>query len=326
MSRFIYAFLLCALFSPLVIAQTPSPPAAPAPDNKPSTAPRAETVSKPPLKDQAWELLRGGIEENSTDKRASAVHVLSLLTGETRAVRLASRALSDPKPQVRVAAAEALGELHAKSAIPTLEKALSDKEPLVTLAAAHSLLTMKDALAYEVYYEILTGERRSNKGLVAEQLDTLRDPKKMALLGFQEGIGFVPFAGIGYTAYRTVMKDDGSPVRAAAAKVLIEDHDTMIEDAMIRAATEDKNHLVRVAALDALARRGNPAVIDRIAPAMADDKDAVKYTAAAAILHLSDVAENRKSKKETNHPHGGEKTAATASRTPTAATPSPLQK
>jgi len=298
MSRLIYAFLLCAFFSPSVIAQTSSPPATPAPDNKPSTASEPAAVSKPPAKDQAWDLLRSGIEEDSADKRAAAVRALSLLTGETRAVRLASHALSDSKAQVRVAAAIALGELHAKSAIPKLEKALSDKEPLVTLAAAHSLLTMKDALAYEVYYEILTGERRSSKGLLAEQLDTLRDPKKMALLGFQEGIGFVPFAGIGYTAYRTIMKDDGSPVRAAAAKVLIEDHDSAVEDAMIRAATEDKNQLVRAAALDALARRGNPAVIDRIAPALSDDKDAVKYSAAAAILHLSDVAERRKASKK----------------------------
>jgi HEAT repeat protein len=295
MPRILYALLLWACFLLPVNAQTPSaPPAVAPPDNKPAIAPQPETVSKPTVKDQAWDLLSGGLKENSTDKRAAAVRALSLLNGEIRAVRLASSALSDGKPQVRVAAAMALGELHARSAIPKLEKALSDKEPLVTLAAAHSLLTMKDALAYEVYYEILTGERRSSKGLVAEQLDTLRDPKKMALLGFQEGIGFVPFAGIGYTAYRTIMKDDGSPVRAAAAKVLIDDHDSIIEDAMIRAATEDKNHVVRAAALDALARRGNPAVIDRIAPAMSDDKDSVKYTAAAAILHLNDVAERRK--------------------------------
>jgi HEAT repeat protein len=296
MPRIIYALLLWAFFLLPVNAQTPSASAAPASDSKPTIGSQAETVSKPTLRDQAWDLLSGGIKENSTDKRAAAVRALSLLTGETRAVRLASGALSDSKAQVRVAAAMALGELHAKSAIPKLEKALSDKEPLVTLAAAHSLLTMKDALAYEVYYEILTGERRSSKGLVAEQLDTLRDPKKMALLGFQEGIGFVPFAGVGYTAYRTIMKDDGSPVRAAAAKVLIEDHDSIVEDAMVRAATEDKNYQVRAAALDALARRGNPAVIDQISPAMSDDKDAVKYTAAAAILHLNDVAARRKQK------------------------------
>ena len=294
MARTISVLLLWVFFALSLSAQTPSASAAPVADNKPAIASPPETVSKLPVKDQAWDLLSGGTKENSSDKRAAAVRALSLLTGETRAVRLASGALSDNKAQVRVAAAMALGELHAKSAIPKLEKALSDKEPLVTLAAAHSLLTMKDALAYEVYYEILTGERRSSKGLVAAQLDTLRDPKKMAVLGFQEGIGFVPFAGIGYTAYRTITKDDGSPIRAAAAKVLIEDHDSVVEDAMVRAATEDKNHQVRAAALDALARRGNPAVIDRIAPAMSDDKDAVKYTAAAAILHLNDVADRRK--------------------------------
>ncbi len=296
MPRFICASLLLALLSLPVAAQTPSVPAAPASSNPPATAPQAAPAPKLPVKEQAWDLLRSGIEENSTEKRAAAVRVLSLLTGETRAVKLASHALSDPKPEVRVSAAIALGELHARSAIPKLEQALSDKEPLVTLAAAHSLLTLNDALAYEVYYEILTGERRGSKGLVAGQLDILKDPKKMALLGFQEGIGFVPFAGIGYTAIRTIMKDDGSPVRAAAVKVLADDHSTGVEDAMIQAAIGDKNQLVRIAALDALARRGNPAVIDRISLAMLDDKDAVKYTAAAAILHLNDVAERRKQK------------------------------
>jgi HEAT repeat protein len=242
------------------------------------------------VKIQAWELLRSGTEESSTTKRATAVRVLSLLTGEARAVKLASHALSDPEPPVRVAAAIALGELHAKSAIPKLEEALSDKEPLVALAVAHSLLTMKDTLAYEVYYEILTGERKSTKGLVAGELDTLKDPKRMALLGFQEGIGFVPFAGIGYTAIRTIVKDDSSPVRAAAARVLADDPDSATQNVLVQASTDDKHELVRTACLDALARRGNPAVIDRIAPALSDEKDTVKYTAAAAIVHLSDVA------------------------------------
>jgi HEAT repeat protein len=296
MPRVVYVLMFCALHSLALIAQSPqTSPASPV-EAAPATVSQPKTVSKPTVKDRAWDRLQSGLEENNTDKRAAAVRVLSLLRGDAKSVKLATRALSDDKPQVRVAAARALGELHAKSAIPKLEKALSDKEPMVTLAAAHALLTMKDALAYEVYYEILTGERRSSKGLLAEQLDTLRDPKKMALLGIQEGIDFVPFAGIGYTAYRTIMKDDGSPVRAAAAKVLINDHDAVVEEAMIRAATEDKNHVVRAAALEALARRGNPAVIRRIEPALSDERDAVKYTAAAAILHLSDVAERRKQK------------------------------
>jgi HEAT repeat protein len=297
MRKITYALLLATCLSFPVTASVIKQTAASTSDNKPATTSQAETSSKPP-RDQAWDLLKSGLTEDSTDKRATAVRVLSLLTGETRAVTLACDALSEPKPQVRVAAAIALGELNARSAIPKLREALSDKEPIVVLAAAHSLLTMKDTTAYQVYYEILTGERKGSKGLVAGQLDTLRDPKKMALLGFQEGIGFVPFVGMGYTAMRTVVKDDSSPVRAAAARVLADDRDPDIDNALVQVAIGDKSQVVRTAALDALARRGNPEVIDRIAPALSDEKDSVKYTAAAAIVHLSDVADHRNRKKK----------------------------
>jgi HEAT repeat protein len=297
MPKITYALLLVTCLSLPATASVTKQTAASTSDNKPATASQAETSSKPP-KDQAWDLLKTGLTEDSTEKRATAVRVLSLLTGETRAMTLACDALDNAKPQVRVAAAIALGELHAKAAIPKLEKALSDKEPVVVLAVAHSLLTMKDATAYQVYYEILTGERKGSKGLLGGELDTLRDPKKMALLGFQEGIGFVPFAGIGYTAIRTIVKDDSSPVRAAAARVLADDRDPDIDDALVQVAIGDKSQLVRTAALDALARRGNPEVIDRITPALSDEKDSVKYTAAAAIVHLSDIAERRNRKKK----------------------------
>jgi HEAT repeat protein len=266
-------------------------------DANPTLAADSKTaaLSEADMKDQAWELLLKGTQEHSPENRAIAVRVLSFLKGEARAVALAIRGLDDPKPQVRMAAAFALGELHATTAIPKLEAAaFSDKEPQVVLAAAHSLVTLKDSRGYEVYYEILTGERKGGKGLVAGQLETLKDPKKMALLGFQEGIGFVPFAGIGYSAIKAIIKDDSSPVRAAAAKVLAEDHDRVTEDALVQAATQDKSALVRTAALDALSHRDDPTVIGRIAPAMSDDKDSVKYTAAAAILHLIHIEQHGK--------------------------------
>jgi HEAT repeat protein len=292
MRKITCALLLAICFSFPVTASVTEQAAASTSDSKPPTASQSETASKP-SKDQAWDLLESGLTEDCTDRRATAVRVLSLLTRETRAVTLACDALGDPKSLVRVAA-----ELHARSSIPKLETALSDKEPVVVLAAAHSLLAMKEAAAYQVYNEILTGERKGKKGFVGGELDTLRDPKKMALLGFQEGIGFVPLAGIGYTTIRTIVKDDSSPVRAAAARVLADDRDPDIDDALVQVAIGDKSQLVRTAALDALARRGNPEVIDRIAPALSDEKDSVKYTAAAAIVHLSDVAERRNRKQK----------------------------
>lgn len=234
-------------------------------------------------------MLRAGVRSDKTDQRAIAVGVLALLRGQRAAVSMASKALDDDHPKVRIAAATALGELHATSAIPQLKEALSDKEVGVVLAAAHALVLLKDPSAYEVYYAILTGKMKGGKGLVAGELDTLKDPKKMAMLGFQEGIGFIPFAGIGYSAIKTMMKDDSSPVRAAAARVLAGDPDPDTTAGLADAAVNDKSELVRIAALEAVARHDDPAYIGKIAPAMADEKDPVKYTAAAAVARLTAI-------------------------------------
>jgi hypothetical protein len=70
----------------------------------------------------------------------------------------------------------------------------------VALAAAHALQILNVPAGYEVYYEVLTGERKSADGLVAQQTQTLKDGKKMAELGLEEGLGFVPYADIGFSA------------------------------------------------------------------------------------------------------------------------------
>ena len=61
------------------------------------------------------------------------------------------------------------------------------------LAAAHTLLQTNDKTGYEIYEAILAGEKHSKKGLLAGQMDTLKHPQNMALLGFQKGTG--RFAG-----------------------------------------------------------------------------------------------------------------------------------
>jgi HEAT repeat protein len=260
----------------------------------------AQAANKASLREQAWDLLRAGVDDEKVPHRATAVRVLSLLAGEPEAKTLACKALEDEKPEVRAAGAWALGQLHATSTIRQLKKLLADKEVSVVLAAANALLQMKDKTAYAVYYAILTGKRKASKGLVEEQLDRLKDPKKVALLGFEEGIGFIPFAGMGYTAVKTLVKDDSSPVRAAAAKVLSGDLDPDIDQTLIDIAINDKSEIVRVAALDAIARRNHSAMIEKVAPIMNDDSDPVKYTAAAAILKLTDHAGMTSNKKKSS--------------------------
>lgn len=279
-------------------SQSPAGADAPQPEGKPSTntPPPVPRVKRTP-KQEAWLILEAACKGDKTINRATAIRVLGLLPNDRKARMLAESALSDEKSEVRTAAAAALGDMKSRASIPKLEKALDDKDPAVALAAAHSLDLMHNDAAYEVYFEILSGDRKASKGLIATETSILRDKKKMAELGFEEGIGFIPFAGIGWGAIKTITKDDSSPVRAAAAKILAKDPDPattrVLED-----ATGDKSWLVRAAALEALAKRGNPEALETAARYMADEKIPVRYTAAATVLRLTAIKESHSSGSE----------------------------
>jgi HEAT repeats len=281
----------------------PEKPPAQTPPQQPTTPPQQAAPTTPPtakappaketsltLRERAWLTLQDGVKETGAEKRAKAVNALGLLSANREAEGMAIEALSDEKYNVRSAAATALGVMHAVHAIPQLEKALEDDEPAVVLAAANSLMLMKDSRAYDVYYDVLTGNARPNKGFIKEQLKPFHDPKQVAALGFEEGIGFVPFAGIGYEVVKRVLKSasDSSLVRAAAAKKLAHDPNPASAEALVN-ATEDKSWIVRAAALDAIAQRGDKSLLPKISGSLKDTRDDVRYMAAASIVHLSDV-------------------------------------
>ena len=268
------------------MAQGQSPTTPPAGANKAAVKPSAESSETP--REKAWDILEGGLKETNADRRAHVVRALGLLTGNAEAEKAAVLALKDEKPNVRQAAAQALGAMRAEKAKGNLEEALGDTEPSVVLAAANSLLLLHDDVGYDAYYEVLTGERRASKGLIKEQLDTLKDKKKVAQMGFEEGIGFIPFGGIGYEIFKTVTKNDSAPIRAAAAKKLAHDPEPDAGEALARAAA-DKDWKVRAAALDAIALREDASLVPRIASAMEDKNDVVRFTAAACVAHLDSI-------------------------------------
>jgi len=268
-----------------LFAQAPGTAPAKPSDSKTAAAGTQADASDP--NEKAWRILHDGLKDGNADKRAKAVRSLGLLSENEEAEKDARSALKDGKPNVRVAAAMALGSMHAKHAAPDLERILDDPEPAVVLAAANSLLLLQDEVGYDVYYDVLTGEKRATKGLIKEQLDTLKSKKKLATMGFEEGIGFIPYAGIGYEIIKTVTKNGSSQVRAAAAKRLAHDPKPDVAGALVKATT-DKNWAVRASALEAIAQRGDRSLAPRITPALDDGKDAVRFTAAACIAHLTD--------------------------------------
>jgi HEAT repeat protein len=236
---------------------------------------------------KAWSMFEAAAQSKSASQRAMGIRALGLLRDDARGRSLAERALTDPNPTVRAAAATALGQMHAVESIPQLQKSLSDPRIGVVMAAAHSLRDLKDnRSAYAVYYDVLTGERKGD-GMIAQQIDTLHDPKELAKIGLEQGIGYVPFAGIGWDAWRYTHKKDPHPVRAVAAILLAHDPDPATGRALVKAALNDKDWIVRAAALEALAQRGDATLEDKIEISLFDTNAHVRFTAAATVIRLS---------------------------------------
>lgn len=251
--------------------------------------------SLPPL-EGAWQLLESGTKSDKAGDRVAAFHALGLLSDNSRAGQLAEAGLQDDKPDVRSAAAEALGQINDRGSVSKLKKMLDDTDPKVVLSAAHALVEMKNDAGYEVYYEILTGERKAGQGILSNPTAMLKDKKRMLSLGFHEGLGFVPFGGLSYEAFKMLTKDDVSPLRAAAARMLASDPDSGSYKALLN-ASGDKNWLVRAAAIDGLARRGDPAALPTVALYMYDEKPEVKYEAGAAVVRLTNLQQTAAKKK-----------------------------
>lgn len=301
--RKIFAMLICAMAMSAFAQQEKKPsPAGNAPAvKKPagSQTRRRLPAQEPPKKigatlkelspeereKKAWGILQTGAKEKDRTKRALAIEALGLLPPRPEVVELTEAALGDTEAQVRASAALALGAMGSAKSVPRLVEAAQDKKISVALAAARSLISLKNNIGYEVYYEVLTGERKGG-GRMGQQLDELKDPVKAAQFAFEQGIGFIPFAGPGYEVIQMLTKKDPSPVRAAAARALATDPDPLSSKAL-SAGAADKNTIVRAAVMKAIARRGDPALLKTTVDGMDDSKDSVRYSAAGATLRLA---------------------------------------
>jgi len=270
MALLILALLLTLLQSQ---AQKPSTPAQ-------SETPLAQSV------DTAWSVLHDGYTDKSADRRAHATRALGLLKHEAKAQAMAEKALADDtSANVRVQAAVALGDMDAMSAQPNLLEALKDNDLKVVVAAANSLYKFKNPAAYDIYYALLTGERKG-PGLVKSQLDTLRDKKQLEELALETGIGFIPFGGMGLEAYKRITSDDNELVIELATEKLATDPDPKTGQALENACASGK-WAIRLAAVEALAKRGDGSLGYSVVPLMYDSKEEVRYAAAATVIRLS---------------------------------------
>lgn len=231
-------------------------------------------------------MLEQGVADKSPEDRVHALDALALLPASPRARPLVEKGLTDEKDEVRAAAATALGELKSRTSIPKLRKALDDPSPSVFLAAARSLYLMGDPEAYDILYEVVIGEKKSGDGLVRSQVKMVQNPKALAKLGTEVGVSFIPFGGLGYRVFRMTTEDKASPIRAEAAIKLASDPDPIASQALKRVATDPKE-IVRSAAFEAIARRRDRSLLPIAVQGLEDEKELVRYHAAAAVIRLS---------------------------------------
>jgi HEAT repeat protein len=236
--------------------------------------------------DRSFGILQQGLKDAKEERRERAALALSLLVEDERGMELAEAALSDPSPAVRAAAATTLGQIGLPASIPKLKEALKDKETEVVFSAAGALHLLGDPMASNVYYAVLTGQRKTGEPLLESQLKMLKDPQALAKIGFEAGMGFIPFGGVGTKVFKTVTQDKVSPVRAAAAQRLANDPDPRSARALADALS-DKEWLVRASAVSAIAKRGDPELLSAVIPLLDDEEDTVRFNAAAAVVKLS---------------------------------------
>jgi HEAT repeat protein len=236
--------------------------------------------------ERSFGILEQGLGDAKEEKRERATLALALLVKDERAMGLAETALSDPSSAVRAAAATTLGQIGLPASIPKLTEALKDKETEVVFSAAGALHLLGDPMANNVYYAVLTGQRKTGEPLLESQLKMLTDPQALAKIGFEAGMGFIPFGGVGTKVFKTVTRDKVSPVRAAAAQKLASDPDPRSARALADAAS-DQEWLVRASAVSAIAKRGDPELLSAVIPLLDDEEDTVRFNAAATVVKLS---------------------------------------
>jgi HEAT repeat protein len=239
--------------------------------------------------EKPWTILNAGLSHEDSVKRRQALSALGTVNN-LLGIRKLEAALEDKDSRVRQTAVATLGQIKSRRSIPKLKKALEDDAPEVSFAAAKVLWEMGDKSGKDVLLDVLVGERSDAPGAIQGAMrgakETLRSPKRLALMGLKEGAGALlgPLS-FGVGAVEELIKEGPAAGRVLSIMLLAKDSDwrSLI---IIESALEDKNDFVRAAAAKALAERGNKAAIAKITPLMDDKNPIVSYTAAASVIRL----------------------------------------
>jgi HEAT repeat protein len=274
-----------------------SNPPTPAPENTAQSAPSASL---------AWKTLKVGVADHRASRRQSTLVALSTVGPMDKAIRLVFSAVQDKDPAVRETAVTALGEMHSMRAIPALKQSLEDDSGAVRFAAAKALWQLGDHSGRSLIEQVLSKQGTSSDGMLKQGLTDankkLHSPGDLARLGLTEasGVFLGPFS-YGVVVAEELAKDKGAPARAISASLLASDHDPKSIRAL-EDAVQDDNAGVRTAAAKAIGSHPCKQLLPDL-QFLLDDKDEVKYMAAASIVRIESRLSSNKPAAECEQLH-----------------------
>jgi HEAT repeat protein len=219
---------------------------------------------------EAWEQLRDAAGSANPEDRAEALRTMADLN-DRRAEPLMKELLGYNQPSVRAAAARGLGHLHRNDARADIEKLLDDPVSPVRESAAAALadLGAKDAVP------ALT--RKLNDGAFS-----VRAAAAAALLQLGQ-----PFETVGPTLLALAQQNDPASRSSAAfamGKATAPNRHGAIS--LLSGLTEDPLPGTKTVALRSLGHVGDQSTVADLKAALRDQNEAVRATAAGALLHV----------------------------------------
>jgi HEAT repeat protein len=281
----------CAHFS---TAQNSSP-------TQPRRASSARLAAAQPPQVVAWKILKNGVSDQHASRRQASVIALSTIGASNKAVDLVFSVLQDKDSSVRETAATALGEMHSVRAVAALKQSLEDDSGAVRFAAAKALWQLGDHSGRSLLEEVLSKQGTASDGMVRQGLNDankkLHSPGDLARIGLIQASGaFLGPFSFGVVMAEELAKDKGAPTRAISASLLASDRDPKSVRAL-EDAIQDENAAVRAAAAKAIGSHPCKQLLPDL-QFLFDDKDQVKYMAAASIIRIQSRLESKTSSAE----------------------------
>jgi len=219
---------------------------------------------------EAWEELYKAAEAPNPEDRAEALRTMADLNDQ-RATPLMKGLLTYNQPSVRAAAARGLGHLHGYEAREDIEKLLGDPVPPVRESAAAALADLGTNYAVPALTRKLNDAAFSVRAAVAAGLLQLGQP----------------FETVGPTLLALAQHNDPASRSSAAfamGKATKANRQGAIS--LLSALAEDPLPGPKTVALRSLGHIGDQAIVTDLKAALHDQNEAVRATAAGALLHV----------------------------------------